>query len=583
MLPPVNTAANSSASFQDPRAAQEGAVMANARPQGLVPQAANGLEQNAAIAGRLGILLLSGQERMSDNLAILVNLLGSRLGMERAEGESLSGYAGRLVQAIGDLSPQTRQSVQRQLAQMFGGLQLHTLIEAFRNPAGPEAATLAIYLELYRAKDKDLVARSVVTSYRQNAGDLRPASVLSSASPAMAGNGLGTSAARSPGPAPRAELAAPETQGALAAEADLRGDLPDDPFASVAKGRLLSSQDERSRKILKIAAARALQTTMSFSAAHPVQGEAIQDARAGSFVAREGFEPSQERLSKQDAAPPSQAPTAGKSEAPATRVPAPPSLPAKVSVEAAAIEADTGDEFQIPSVPSLVKVQNEVAPQAARTTQTLFVLKGWKEEVATDSGNPPPASATLEDLFPGPERLLRPSGLGPVEDEKGSGPPAAAADKQQALAERAPSSAEHENAVFDEAESSTLQAEGANDTRAEKANRLEDIPNLENTLQRQMPVSRDGVPLPLVNYLFAADEVVEEQELKHRFNEEQDGDGNSERQSGENADDQGERETPEPEETEALLGHDEDDITPGEARGEGETPNDLYWRMAGWA
>ena len=128
MLPPVNAVANSSIAFQDPRSAPDGASEGRSTPAGQPLQAANGLERNAAIAGRLNLLMLSGQERMSDNLTLLVNLLGSRLGMERGEGESLSAFAGRLVQALADASPQIRQSVQRQLAQMFGGLQLRTLI-----------------------------------------------------------------------------------------------------------------------------------------------------------------------------------------------------------------------------------------------------------------------------------------------------------------------------------------------------------------------------------------------------------------------------------------------------------------------
>jgi hypothetical protein len=283
MLPPVNAVANSSIAFQDPRAAQDGATETHARPQGALPQAANGLEQNAAIAGRLNLLLLTGQERMSDNLAILVNLLGSRLGMERADGESLSAYAGRLVQALGDLTPQMRQSIQRQLSQMFGGLQLRTLMDAFRNPVGPEAATLSIYLELYRVKDKDLAARTVVTSYRQNGGETR-ANVLPASAPTVPGRtSAGAPAASTPAtalPLRTEQGTQPLTETAVDPEL-IGGDTIDDPMAPVAKGRLFSMQDEQSRKMLKLAAARALQATMSYGAEPVSRNAGVEPLAAG--------------------------------------------------------------------------------------------------------------------------------------------------------------------------------------------------------------------------------------------------------------------------------------------------------------
>ncbi|MBW8319159.1 MAG: hypothetical protein K0M47_07320, partial [Rhizobium sp.] len=262
MLPPVNAVTNSSIAFQDPRAAQDGAAEEAVRPRPSVPQAANALEQNAAIAGRLNLLMLSGREQVSENLALLVNLLGARLGMERLEGEAPRAYIGRLVQALGELAPQARQSVQRQLSQMFGGLQLRTLMEAFRNPAGPEAATLAIYLELHRIKDKDLAARTVITSYRQNAGETRPAT-MPLATPVGAGRmnpGAGPAQPNGTSARPQQMLQPLTTQGE-----DLRfdGEEPDDPMAPVARGRLFSMPDERSSKALKLAAARALQAAMT--------------------------------------------------------------------------------------------------------------------------------------------------------------------------------------------------------------------------------------------------------------------------------------------------------------------------------
>ncbi|MCA1968316.1 MAG: hypothetical protein LDL42_04235, partial [Rhizobium sp.] len=306
MLPPVNAVTNSSMAFQDPRAAHDGAAEEAVRPRPLVPQAANAQGQNAVIAGRLNLLMLSGREQVSENLALLVNLLGGRLGIERLEGEAPRSYIGRLVQALGALEPQARQSVQRQLSQMFGGLQLRTLIEAFRNPAGPEAATLAIYLELHRIKDKDLAARTVITSYRQNAGESRP-STMPLATPVVAGH-------MSPGtpPAPPSGLPVRPHQAAeprTTDTVDMRfdGEEPDDPMAPVARGRLFSMPDEQSSKALKLAAARAMQAAMAHGGARieprlPAE-RAAPELRRGS----DGIDPPKDLAARQDGKPVSEA------------------------------------------------------------------------------------------------------------------------------------------------------------------------------------------------------------------------------------------------------------------------------------
>ncbi|WP_159945868.1 hypothetical protein [Rhizobium sp. 18065] len=197
------------------------------------------LEQNTEIAGRLNLLLLTGQERMSQNLSVLADLLGSALKMERLPHETLSGYAVRLVDALGDLSPRERVALQRILVQAFAGLQLRTLMEAFRNPAGPEAATLSIYLELYRQKDRDLAARSVVTSYRQNAGEVRapaatvPTSAGSEAPPAPAAP---PAAYRRDAETQKSVSPAPAERYAVAVEAD--GDAHDGVRKQALAGRL---------------------------------------------------------------------------------------------------------------------------------------------------------------------------------------------------------------------------------------------------------------------------------------------------------------------------------------------------------
>lgn len=228
MLPPVSTAFNAYPTYQDARVSSDGAGAKAVVDVGTVAKTPGALQQNNEIAGRLNLLLLTGQERMAQNLTVLVDLLGSALKMERLPHETLSGYAVRLVEALGDLSPRERVALQRLLVQAFSGLQLRTLIEAFRNPAGPEAATLSIYLELYRQKDRDLAARSVVTSYRQNSGEGRgPAAAI----PTAAGKVSPTAA---PAPVSRSDA---EIQKAVRPTPAERHAVAASVAASVAVGR----------------------------------------------------------------------------------------------------------------------------------------------------------------------------------------------------------------------------------------------------------------------------------------------------------------------------------------------------------
>ena len=92
-------------------------------------------------------MLLSGPERMSQNLAALADVLGSALKIERRVDESLTDYMGRLIDGIAALPAADRLKLQKLLAQSFAGLQLRTLLDAMANPSGPERTTLALYLE----------------------------------------------------------------------------------------------------------------------------------------------------------------------------------------------------------------------------------------------------------------------------------------------------------------------------------------------------------------------------------------------------------------------------------------------------
>ncbi|PLK70398.1 hypothetical protein C0V73_13555 [Rhizobium sp. TH135] len=197
MLPPVLASANAYASATEAKQRPDQTV--SARPTTAnVPAAPTAIAREAAVAGQLNMMLLSGPERMSQNLAALAEVLGSALKIERGVDESLTDYMGRLIDGIAGLPAADRVKLQKLLAQSFAGLQLRTLLDAMANPSGPERTTLALYLELYRQTDRDGAARSVISSYRELAGDLRSAD----ASPArrIAANDAGRPVADAPLP-----------------------------------------------------------------------------------------------------------------------------------------------------------------------------------------------------------------------------------------------------------------------------------------------------------------------------------------------------------------------------------------------
>lgn len=172
MLPPVLASANQVTTATEAR--QRPDQIAITRPATVSPVVTSGrIDQSSAIAGQLNIMLLSGPERMSQNLAALADVLGAALKIERRTEESLNDYMGRLIAGIAALPAGDRAKLQKLLSQAFAGLQLRTLLEAMASPSGPERATLALYLELYRQKDQDGATRSVISSYRELAGEGR--------------------------------------------------------------------------------------------------------------------------------------------------------------------------------------------------------------------------------------------------------------------------------------------------------------------------------------------------------------------------------------------------------------------------
>lgn len=171
MLPPVSSVLSTSTSYQRPMSqavpATEIAVLA---PPATSADA--GLESSND--ARFGILKLSGSATIANTLVALAETIGKAINLPRGEGEAGTDYLLRLADALKTLSPADQVKVSQQLNQIVQGVKLRLLADALTNPAGPEAAKLIAVLEMASSKDRDLAARAVVSSYRQNAGAEAP-------------------------------------------------------------------------------------------------------------------------------------------------------------------------------------------------------------------------------------------------------------------------------------------------------------------------------------------------------------------------------------------------------------------------
>lgn len=219
MLGPVSAPTNLYQPVQETRPQAEIRTSEKIQPTvGLEPYSTSAA---GTISGNLNMMLLSAPERMSQNLVVLTEVLAVALKMKQEPGESLTTFAARLIEAIAALAPAEQQKLKAMLSDAFAGLQLRTLLQALRNPQGPEAATLAIYLELYRQKDRDPGARAVISSYRQNGGMPlaqagEPRSVEPRPSPPAPGRPLQVLAASSPRAGPPVAALPSRTSGAIA-------------------------------------------------------------------------------------------------------------------------------------------------------------------------------------------------------------------------------------------------------------------------------------------------------------------------------------------------------------------------------
>ena len=153
--------------------------------------------------GRLDILSLSAQLRLAQGFSIFAETIGKLIKLPRRDGEALLDYAQRLSEAVKAMNPAERAALERILNQLVKGVSLRLMTDILNNPAGPDAARFAMRMETAQLLDpRDLAAKAVVSSYRQNAGaeqsatpPPRPANSTTAPSGQPAGNGTPSSTA----------------------------------------------------------------------------------------------------------------------------------------------------------------------------------------------------------------------------------------------------------------------------------------------------------------------------------------------------------------------------------------------------
>jgi hypothetical protein len=273
VLSPIRSASNASLSSQG----QTAAIVAGGLGRSVVaPTPVNAVEAadlNAAIAGRLNILLIAARQRMIEALLDIINATGRTIALQRGEGESDQAFAARVADAIRRMPDAEIDAVERQLSDDGHSLPLRMIAAALKDPTGPEAARVVAYLETVSYKDRDLAARAVVRSYRQNDAAPLP---RAEQRPEIKLQGESPPAARQPAARPAESAATP-----AAAEKIVLAEAP-----VAAKGDLaVGGRQTRSQPVAAVQDA-------SFEAAEPGETEGFQAARAAS-VEQEVPEPEQ--------------------------------------------------------------------------------------------------------------------------------------------------------------------------------------------------------------------------------------------------------------------------------------------------
>ncbi len=152
--------------------ALRGATGAQAtRPQSdeMPPQAAaSATDDGNGVSAKAALAALASELHLSRSTAVLVETLGKLMALPRNDGEAVETYVARLTEALRALPAPQRLALEQQLSRVLRGFSLSMLAEILKQPTGPDAARLALLIELSRYRGADLAARAVVSSYQQN-------------------------------------------------------------------------------------------------------------------------------------------------------------------------------------------------------------------------------------------------------------------------------------------------------------------------------------------------------------------------------------------------------------------------------
>ncbi|SNB80314.1 MULTISPECIES: hypothetical protein [unclassified Agrobacterium] len=165
MLPPVPKIAATDAAY---------GTTIQLMPRGQVkettpPQPSNPAPENSgSLFARAAIASLTSEFQLSRGTAVLAEALGKLMNLPRRDGEAIQTYVTRLTEALRTLPAPQRLALEQQVGKALQGLTLSMLAEILKQPTGPDAARLALLIELSRYKGADLAAKAVVSSYQQN-------------------------------------------------------------------------------------------------------------------------------------------------------------------------------------------------------------------------------------------------------------------------------------------------------------------------------------------------------------------------------------------------------------------------------
>lgn len=559
MLPPLQLSSNSPHFSRGARV--EGGAATGAEPGNpAAGQTPSGLDLNSAIVGKLNLMLLSSDERVAQNFLAIADIFGRSLGLQRKTDETAASFARRIVEALALLPPAKRNAIEHQLGQLFNGLKLQTVIDAFSNPSGPQAARIALHLELPVQPGRDPLTKTVVGSYQLNAADpaepARPPATNAKAAQRT------LPATDAPVRQPGSEALQPIQQRSIAHSTPGETDRPSIRMTNVepttgGSGHLSDPGPREPARGIGEPIAKGGQPS---SVAPSPGSTAAQSSQSVHLSSDDDVMALQRRLQQHFGQEREEA------SGPTTR----PGIRHEPTIELREERWSIGpkpDERASGSPPN-------------ERGQTLFVLKGWKEApILPPLPGPAPEGDGLTRLLrttlfatpaPAATEEATPAEPGTVSSSTTAKRPAdtdTAQEAQPRSAANRPGSAQPLQGAF-EPTTAALSPVGAEAATIATA-----------------PSAREGVALPVVNYLTLDDYEEAKREEEHR---QRNGSGDAESFADQRHGDEREdtRDEDEPADvlppTEDQTGS-ESTSPVAQADPDGTRANDLYWRMAGWS